>query len=316
MKIISFTKQYVEEAASLALRNYMEEQKVTQALPCMESVPDLSYFTENGLGVVALEQNKVVGFLGCYNPWEEAFDSLATGTYSPIHAHGAVKENRIRIYQQMYQEAADLWVRNKITYHAIGLYAHDQQATEAFYTYGFGLRCVDAIRKMEWSEDFKEDSIQFEELAAEKREQANPLRKLLSEHMGESPCFMYSSEEEIQQSLLHIEQEKERIFVAKEGEKIVAFLKIADEGENFVTNHKQMKNICGAFCLEAYRGRKIYQRLIGYVISKLRAEGNQYLGVDYESFNPTANRFWPKCFTPYTNSLVRRIDEGVLNKYK
>ena len=40
----------------------------------------------------------------------------------------------------------------------------------------------------------------------------------------------------------------------------------------------------------------------------LKSAGFEYLGVDYESYNPTANRFWAKHFMEYTNSVTRRIE--------
>ena len=40
------------------------------------------------------------------------------------------------------------------------------------------------------------------------------------------------------------------------------------------------------------------------------------VGVDYESINPKGNRFWFKHFLPYTYSLVRRIDERILDETK
>lgn len=40
--------------------------------------------------------------------------------------------------------------------------------------------------------------------------------------------------------------------------------------------------------------------------------GKTYLGVDYETVNPTALHFWTKYFTPYTYSYIRRIDERVV----
>ena len=103
-----------------------------------------------------------------------------------------------------------------------------------------------------------------------------------------------------------------RIFVAKDKELPVAFVEICDKAETFVTELPLVKNICGAFCLPEYRGWLIYQNLINYTIEVLQKEGYQYLGVDYESFNPTARHFWPKYFVPYTCSVTRRIDEGVL----
>ena len=73
-----------------------------------------------------------------------------------------------------------------------------------------------------------------------------------------------------------------------------------------------MRNICGAFCLPEYRGRGIMQGMLDACINVLSMEGFRLLGVDFESFNPAARGFWLKHFVPYTNSLVRRIDESAL----
>jgi predicted GNAT family acetyltransferase len=70
-----------------------------------------------------------------------------------------------------------------------------------------------------------------------------------------------------------------------------------------------MKHIQGAYCLPEYRGQGIVQNLLNYLIKKLCSEKNQLLGVDFESFDPTANNFWLKYFTEYTHNVVRRIDD-------
>jgi hypothetical protein len=51
---------------------------------------------------------------------------------------------------------------------------------------------------------------------------------------------------------------------------------------------------------------------LNYVITQLKSEGFESLGVDFEGFNPTASGFWLKYFTAYTNSVTRRIDECAL----
>ena len=48
--------------------------------------------------------------------------------------------------------------------------------------------------------------------------------------------------------------------------------------------------------------------LLEHVKADLKAENIPLLGVDCESINPTANRFWQKFFTPYTCSVTRRIE--------
>lgn len=313
MIITDFEQKHINDAQALALSNYYEEREYMKALPATEWLPDLSMFVESRLGAVAIgEDGSLIGFLCCFEPWENAFDSKAIGTFSPIHAHGAIKEKRAEIYKRMYQYAAEKWVKRGIAYHAIALYAHDGDALGAMFQYGFGLRCVDAIREVspiELSGLHERSEITFEEIQKDSVSEIRELRKLLSAHLGKSPCFMYSSKEDFQAWLLRAEKRDSRIFVAKEQDKVVAFVEVQNEGENFVTYMPDMKNICGAFCLPEYRGKQIFQGLLNYMMEVLKKDGVKRLGVDFESFNPTAYAFWLKYFEAYTHSVVRRIDE-------
>ena len=74
------------------------------------------------------------------------------------------------------------------------------------------------------------------------------------------------------------------------------------------------RHIRGAYCLPEHRGKGLYQNLLNYTISKLKSEGYTRLGVNFESFNPTARGFWLKYFAPYTSSVVRRIDERIIQR--
>ena len=90
---------------------------------------------------------------------------------------------------------------------------------------------------------------------------------------------------------------------------IIAFMEVCADGENFLTESPDMLNICGAYCSEAWRGRGVSQMLLDHVLCTLQSEKVVYLGVDYDTMNPTAAGFWEKYFQPYTASLVRRIDK-------
>lgn len=314
MKIVDFEIKHVKEASMLALENYNEERKTVTILPKVEALPELTGFAKNGLGVAAYEKDKMVGFLCCYEGFDNAFGTPAKGTFSPVNAHAATKDNRSCILKRMYQEAAKKWVKQKIAYHAIAFYAHDTVSINTMFEYGFGLRCIDAIRSMDTYEcSSLQEGITFEELTKGNAKYVRELRRLLEEHMGESPCFMYSSPEHFEKWIERKEESDSRLFVAKDGQKIVSFIEIADEGENFATEVNSMVNICGAFSIPEYRGTGISQSLINYAIRTLKSEGYELLGVDYEGFNPTANGFWKKHFTIYTNSVVRRIDECALH---
>ena len=47
------------------------------------------------------------------------------------------------------KEAAAKWVKAGAVSHAICLYAHAEELQRQFFHYGFGVRCLDAIRPME-----------------------------------------------------------------------------------------------------------------------------------------------------------------------
>lgn len=71
-------------------------------------------------------------------------------------------------------------------------------------------------------------------------------------------------------------------------------------------------HITAAYCLSEHRGKGVFQNLLNHAAKLLKKEGYAYLGVDYESLNPTAYAFWQKYFSAYTHGHVRRIDEHIL----
>ncbi len=136
-----------------------------------------------------------------------------------------------------------------------------------------------------------------------------PLHFALYQHYRESPFFMNREPETQEEFAVSSMQEGARYFVAKQNGKICAFVKISVPGETFVARGDTYRHIRGAYCLPEHRGKGLYQNLLNFTISVLKREGYTRLGVDFESFNPTARGFWLKYFTAYTNSVVRRIDE-------
>ena len=310
--IIRFLEEKdLDAARKLAYDNYLEECEYTKSLPEIENTPNLSFFIRKGLGVVAYEGDKLVGFLASFPAWDNAFGSNAKGTFIPIHAHGAVKENRDLIYKRMYQCFAELLVSKNVLYHGISFYAHDNAGKMALFQYGFGMRCCDGIKRLSNNEITYLNGITYSELQKENVSKVRELRRGLFYHLHKSPCFMSATEEDFNNWIKKAETRDTRLFVAKDGAEIVAFFEVTDEGENFIGG-EDLKHFCGAYCKETHRG-KIAYGLLSYIENTLFNEGIRYLGVDFESFNPTALGFWSKYFEIYTNSLTRRIDESALD---
>ncbi len=311
MNIINFTHAHISEAAALALSNYEEERRFVSSLPLVTAVPDLAPFADNGFGVAAFEGEKMVGFLGFYSPWDNVFTTYAKGTFSPIHGHGSVAENRENIYKRLYQAAADKLVTAGVSSHAIVLYAHEAMAQNAFFTYGFGLRCIDAVREMELIKcNICDVDYNFCELNKEDFALIYPLHLQSYEHFRASPIFMHRTPFDLHEFLEYCENG--RYFGAFSNSQLCGYMFITNEAETFITKQKDYTNITGAYCLPEHRGKGVYQNLLNFTISTLKAEGYTRLGVDFESFNPTAYGFWLKYFTAYTHSVVRRIDEKIL----
>ena len=314
IKIVDFNKSHIAEARQIIYAGYNEAKGNIKSLPQIDMFPDFSEELEdlaNNVGVVMLDDaGKMMGFL-CYDkPWDDAFGSSVKGTFAPIHAHGAIPENREMVYKRLYQATAEKWVANGVAYHAISFYAHDKQLADTFFSLGFGLRCIDAVRPIANFDYVGSEGISYAEIPKFDEVKIRAMRKSLSTHLAESPFFYRSSDEDARQWLNRAETRDSRVFIASFDAKPVAFIEAMDDGENFISDGVNgMQNICGAFCLIEHRGKGVMQGLLNYVITSLKANGYTALGVDFESINLSASNFWLKYFEPYAYSVVRRIDE-------
>ena len=231
-----------------------------------------------------------------------------------MSANGAVMENHGKIYAALYQAAAKKWVKAGAVSHAICLYEHDEEAKQQLFRYGFGMRCVDAIRSMETIDCVVCSGYEFLELPKEDYAHVYPLHLALNEHYCSSPFFVNRRPDTQEEFLDFSEREKIRYFAAKIGGELCAYMEVSEQGETFVASGNLYHHIMGAYCVPEHRGRGVYKNLLNFVINTLKTEGNTRLGVDFESINPLGSGFWLKFFHAYTSSVVRRIDERILQR--
>lgn len=312
MNIVDFELCHVAEAVCIAAKQLDMERTVVE-LP-LTALPDLSSLA-NGLGVAAMENGRMTGYMGAYGPFHGMFGTWGTvyqeqfvGVFSPVQAHGVSDDAPPRTWQRLYQAAAAKWQRAGALYHAIALYEHDEAAKRELFRYSFGQRCADSIRRVEPLQLEKIAGVTCCELPKGSGEMVRTLRWELDEHLCQSPCFMARTEEGRREWLDAVKHRDSRLFAAMAEEQIIAFIEVCADGENFITEHPDMLNICGAYCEKAWRGSGVSQMLLDHVLRTLEHEGARWLGVDYETMNPTAAGFWEKYFQPYTASVVRRID--------
>lgn len=312
MNIIPFDISHLEQAHAIASDAYARQRAAIPALPDMP-LPDLTPFARDGEGFAAVEDGRLLGFLCAYPPFENAFGTTGVrGIHVPLHAHGAVGARRAQAYEALYQAAAQAWVNAGALSHSISIYSHDADVQQLFFRYSFGMRLADAIRSLDPIGVKRErvEGYTFRELAVEEYAGVHPLENALRGHLGKSPTFMRFNPLTPGEFLKENAVLNPRFFVAEHAGQIVAYYRITQAGETFLTEAADMPNITGAYCLEEHRGCGVSTALLDDMMAAIKAEGNARLGVDYETINPTAWGFWGKYFLPYDVSLVRRIDEG------
>ncbi len=312
MDIVPFEKDHIREAGELLWEAYQAERT---AVPVLPDSGDAGFFARmaselagNGLGVAAVEEGRLQGFLTGMAVGE--LFGTSRGIYIPIYGHGAKGRDRQLLYHQLYAAASDIWVRKGHLSHVITMYAHDDQAVNAWFRQDFGLRCVDAIRPLHEALVSGKESFDIRRI---KPEDAGALLELHREHWQyykNAPMFMHVQEDCTLEELRSWLSEKDQyIWAAFENGAPAAYMMLRHGGETFASDDEMSMNICGAYVKTNFRGTGYGAAILQTIVGWLRENGFVRLGVDYESFNIYGSRFWQKHFTAFTYSLTRRIDE-------
>ena len=307
-------EKYVNAAADLIMSAYIEERIAIPLLP--DEKEYLNSFREliknlfnNGTGVVAVRDAELIGFIAGFEV-EELFGKCK-GIYSPLYGHGGKKEYRSILYQELYKHVAEIWVRNACMTHALTFFAHDKETIDVWFWQGFGLRCVDAIREAKpiYANNLniiirKANILDIPALAN--------IHRRHNMYYRNSPVFMPRIDEDPIQDLTEwLEKNNHHLWVAYQDGKPLGYMRIQPSAETFVSEHKDVMNITGAYVIETERKAGIGVMLLGAIQDWLIKNGYTLCGVDFESINTTGSSFWNKYFTPYTYSMVRRTDERI-----
>jgi GNAT superfamily N-acetyltransferase len=314
LEIREFDRSYSKEAASMFKQTYLEEVYALPFLPkdeqMMQHINDsITNLFEHGTGVMAFDDQKLIGYMvGWKVP--QLFGPVK-GIYSPMIGHSAIKEHRRMIYAKMLEYGMDCWVKHGYLSFATTILAHDKGLIEEFFIQGFGMRCMDAIRK---SERIHASVTDVSVIKATKED----LKDILSLHQshtdsyGLSPIFMPRQTEDALTDLIEwFSEHNHHLWIAKKDQMAIGYIRIQPQGESVVSTHSQVTNITGLYVMNQMRSSGIASKLLDEVMRWQIEQGIHLCGVDFETINPAAYRFWNRYFTPYTVSVTRRIDERI-----
>ena len=309
-------EKYVEDAIKLAQDDYNREQKLVEALYEKDYreilTSSLSDMFKSKYGAVAVENGKLLGYLGFWGGWDGHFGNVK-GSFSPLFANAFSGENRNKTCSLLFEKVSEEMTKEEICSFAICTYGHDTEIMTALTMNGFGIRCADAIRNVDKPLNIHiNNDYSYEELHYSEAGCLLPLKNSLVTHLRKSPTYFYNEEFTAESFVSLCNRRKSRFFVAKDKSEVIGYIEIMKDGETFITEDSDIVNICGTYLKEDYRGKNILQSLLSFVLITIKNHGVKRLGVDCETINPTALRFWGKYFDNYTYSYVRRIDERIL----
>lgn len=309
--------KYIDEAVELAIGEYNNECANNNQLLAKNYRDKLkvliSDIFNSKYGLVAIEDEKLVGYLMFWGGFEGHFGN-AKGSFSPLFGSAFGGRNRQKTSSLLFENVSKIMIKDGICSFAICKYAHDKEIAESFVLNGFGIRCSDAIRNLSNVDEVKMDSgCRYEEISYQKANILLDLKNGLIKHMNRSPIYFLSAQFTDYEFEELCKKRKSRFFVAYNGDRPVGYIEVDETAETFISEDSEVLNICGTYVECEYRNSSVAKELLAYTMQRLANEGLRYLGVDCETLNPTALRFWSKYFERYTYSFVRRIDERILD---
>lgn len=318
------TTEYLDDAIALMTSDYQKACLACPILAKADAIPNtrrlLAALFQNGLGKLALKEEKLIGYLAFFGPWD-GFHGNVKGAFSPLGGSSFASAeitgiSRDKLASMLVAAVSDDFVQKGIFQPTIITYAHDLEIARSLVFNGFGIRCSDTIMSLEEPAPLLttgadlDPSFTIREVPLDRRPSLLPLYKGLIKHLSKAPALFpsYLSADLVQGRLT---DSGIRYFAAYKENKPIGYICVGGEGENFISNTPHTANICGAYVLPEYRTCGIAQAILSYICETYRLEGYLLLGEDCETMNPTALRFWTKYFTPYTYSYIRRFDERI-----
>lgn len=269
---------------------------------------------EQGSGAVARQNGKIIACLLGIGPFDD-FRPGHRGVYAPLCSCLTSGPDQDRVFTSMLTEYGNIGAFAGVQIAAITAFPHHQGLNASLVQNGFGVRCADSVvRITDLPTEVPDTDFTIEEVSIEDAVSLHEVKHMLATHLASSPVYQELFDFSPAFITWKSEQRQSVHFAARDGDRVVGFIEATFEGENYLTRHPKMRNICGAGVLPEYRNRGIMLSLLVALASHYRPQGVTVLGVDYETQNPEARGFWERYFTPYTWSWERHYDRewGVL----
>lgn len=312
VEIVPFSECHLNDAAVLVTTRYRVERDLEKSLPAQFEQPDsvlprLQNYANQRAGVAAIRNGRLVGFL-------VGLLILNRGrrlAWSPDWGHAAESNDSREIYHAMYARLAPRWLANGCFTHAITALAHDRTTIDTWFSLGFGLITVDALRDIDPVPDLVAD-IEIRRALLEEIDHAMNLEVGLRRYIATAPIFIpFIMQQEKESYAKWLSDSANALLLAYHNGDAVSFMRLQPSAYHVLPiSDKATVAITGAFTKANIRRSGIGTALLNHSLDWARSVGYRYCSVDYESTNILGSHFWQgRGFKPVCYSLVRHIDE-------
>ena len=306
-RIVSFEPAHCAGAAALVVASAAEARRRHPLLPAALEVAArveglLAGPAGSGLGVAALEGRRVAGFLVplFFDLWG------GPGAYVPEWGQAAADSSLVG---GLYEAGATRWVGAGRTVHAVTLWAHEAAMEAAWHELGFGRAVVDAVRGLE-PPGRRAPRVVVRRAGPGDATTLARLERALWEHLAAPPASrVHPGPAGRSEAARRLADPAQPVWVAEVDGAVAGFISLQPGDESPPTLRSPDLVRCdGAFVLPGRRGKGVGRSLLSAALGWARAGGFTACALDYESANPAAARFWPRCgFLPVLHSVARRI---------
>lgn len=311
-EIVPLLSDHAPAAAEIFTNHYAIQRQAAPALP--EDMLDvrrvaamIANLTGNGHGLAALQNGALVGYMGWYIV--DGFRNTdRRAAYCPEWGHGVTDSAFPAAYQALYSAASVRWVEAGCQLHALTLLACDQAAHNFWFTNGFGVAVMDAIRPMRPIELTYPLRLQVRKALLE---DAGALAVIEAEHWrhyAQPPTLMVpATPDDAEQFKKLIGEPDNSVWLAERDGELAGYMRFErrSHGATAIVESDQTIAITGAYVRPAFRGQRAAVALLDSALVEYAARGFERCSVDFESFNPEAYNFWPRYFQPVCYSVVR-----------
>lgn len=314
--VIPFSKEHLEEAAALVADQYRVERGLNASLPAQFEEPEavlarLHGYANGRAGVAAIRQGKLAGFLVGLFISEKGLRMA----YVPDWGHSTDLVDKRETYRAMYAALAPRWVANGYFEHAVTLLANDHAATDAWFSLGFGLLGIDALRDLS-PVAAPSAEVSIRRATVEDIDIVLSLTAHLQRHLATSPTFMpmifYRGREYTE---LWLSDPAKALWLAYVDGKAVGHMRLEPVKVAYAplpVADETIVAISGAYTRDAHRSCGIGTALLKHSLEWARSAGYTRCAVDFESANIVGMDFWWRSgFRPVCYSLTRHVDERI-----